>query len=87
MYTYFLAESFLAVTFQNAAYAVNNTASYNSARIKEARECLTFIQGSGLENTLLIFGLNVDASYLRNIFWGKVRSGNDISCITVISGQ
>ena len=48
----------------------------NTKRHREFFDCLFYIQGSGLENTINYFKLNLDAEDLRGYFFYEVRRLN-----------
>ena len=60
----------IASAFEEAAMFYTHTNGYFSSKQKHvAGEALAFIQGTGLEITLKVYGLGYDANQLRQTFF------------------
>lgn len=68
-----LGEQIIVQAVSNAYFVLTSTPIYiNTIRQREGWESLQFICGSGLEYTITIFQLHLEADRIREILWTQV---------------
>jgi len=69
-----LGETLLINTLSSAYYAITkHDAQREGYRIKEGRECLAFVQNSGVHQIITIFGLSLNPDKVQELFFYYVE--------------
>ena len=69
-----LGETLLIHTLSSAYYAMTKKPIYREGeRIKEGKECIAFIQNSGIHQIITTFGLYYDPDKMQNLFFYYVE--------------
>lgn len=68
-----MGETLLINTLSNAYYAMTKKAEREGHRIKEGKECIAFIQNSGIHQIIAMFQLDINPNTLQNLFYYYVH--------------